>query len=80
MTDISYGPVSSSVFDVTPPAGAKVTDLTPQGSNSDQQSGQADSAPVTGLAEVQKAVPFEIAAPDSLAGLLPKRGEADPQR
>jgi outer membrane lipoprotein-sorting protein len=69
VNDISYGPVSSSVFDVTPPAGAKVTDLTPQGSNRDQPGGQADSAPVTGLAEVQKAVPFEIAAPDSLAGL-----------
>ena len=69
VTDISYGSVSSSVFDVTPPAGAKVTDLTPQGSQGERQGGQADSAPVTGLAQVQKAVSFQIAAPDSIAGL-----------
>jgi outer membrane lipoprotein-sorting protein len=69
VTDISYGSVSSSVFDVTPPAGAKVTDLTPQGSQGERQGGQADSAPVTGLAQVQNAVSFQIAAPDSIAGL-----------
>jgi hypothetical protein len=69
VTDISYGSVSSSVFDVTPPAAAKVTDLTPQGSQGERQGGQADSAPVTGLAQVQKAVSFQIAAPDSIAGL-----------
>lgn len=69
VTDISYGSVSSSVFDVTPPAGAKVTDLTPQGSQGERPDGQADSAPVTGLAQVQKAVSFQIAAPDSIAGL-----------
>jgi outer membrane lipoprotein-sorting protein len=72
VTDISYGPVSSSVFDVSPPAGAKVTDLTPKGSGgSETQGGQAnaDQAPITGLEQVQQAVDFPIAAPDSLAGL-----------
>ena len=71
-TDISYGPVSSSVFDVHPPADAKVTDLTPKGSGgSETQGGQAsaDQAPVTGLEQVQQAVGFPIAAPDSLAGM-----------
>jgi outer membrane lipoprotein-sorting protein len=69
VTDISYGPVSSSVFDVAPPAGARVTDLTPRGSGTAEQGGQADSTPVTGLAQVQQAVSFQLAAPDSLAGL-----------
>jgi outer membrane lipoprotein-sorting protein len=72
VTDISYGAVPSSVFDVSPPAGAKVTDLTPQsGSGSTAQGDQAnqDQAPVTGLQQVQQAVSFPIAAPDSLAGL-----------
>jgi outer membrane lipoprotein-sorting protein len=71
VTDISYGAVSSSVFDVTPPAGAKVTDLTPQGSSGANatQDKQANEAPVTGLQQVQQAVSFQIAAPDSLAGL-----------
>jgi outer membrane lipoprotein-sorting protein len=69
-TDISYGTVSSSVFDVHPPADAKVTELTPHGGN-EAPGGQAgaDQAPVTGLQQVQQAVSFEIAAPDSLAGL-----------
>jgi outer membrane lipoprotein-sorting protein len=70
VTDISYGAVPSSVFDVNPPAGAKVTDLTPQSnSGSASQGDQANQAPVTGLQQVQQAVSFPIAAPDSLAGL-----------
>ena len=70
VTDISYGPVDSSVFDVTPPADAKVTDLTPKsGTNRTDRSGQPDQAPVTGLQQVQGAVSFPISAPDSLAGL-----------
>jgi outer membrane lipoprotein-sorting protein len=70
VTDISYSGVSQSVFDVTPPAGAKVTDLTPHGAGGTEQRGeQADSPPVTGLAQVQRAVSFPIAAPDSLAGV-----------
>ena len=68
-TDISYGPVSSSVFDVSPPADAKVTDLTPKSGAGPDQRGQQDQAPVTGLQQVQQAVAFPIAAPDSLAGL-----------
>jgi outer membrane lipoprotein-sorting protein len=70
VTDISYGPVDSSVFDVSPPPDAKVTDLTPKsGTGGTEGSGQQDRAPVTGLQQVQAAVSFPIAAPDSLAGL-----------
>ncbi|MFL5905990.1 MAG: LolA family protein, partial [Solirubrobacterales bacterium] len=69
VTDISYGPVGSSVFDVTPPADAKVTDLTPHGAGGEQQGEQPNGAPVTGLQQVQQTVSFPIAAPDSLDGL-----------
>lgn len=73
VTDISYGPVSSSVFDVAPPAGAKVMDLTKSSvageqNGGDQQGGKAERPPVTGLDQVQKSVSFKLAAPDSLAG------------
>jgi len=69
-TDISYGPVSASVFDVHPPADATVTDLNPQAANGPGDHGK--SAEVTGLAAVQQQVPFQIAAPHKLAG-LPRR-------
>jgi outer membrane lipoprotein-sorting protein len=73
VTDISYGPVSSSVFDIAPPPGAKVTDLTKSSvageqNGGDQQGGKGEDAPVTGLDQVQKSVSFKLAAPDSLAG------------
>jgi outer membrane lipoprotein-sorting protein len=69
VTDISFGPVDSSVFDVGPPSGAKVTDLTPQGGGSAEGSGGSDQPPVTGVQQVQAAVSFPLAAPDSLAGM-----------
>ena len=68
VTDISFGPVSSSVFDISPPAGAKVTDLT-QHAGGAPQGAQQERAPVTGLQQVQAAVQFPLAAPDTLAGL-----------
>jgi outer membrane lipoprotein-sorting protein len=65
VTDISYGPVSSSDIAVTPPAGAKIVDLSSQ-----SQSGSGtDTPPVTGLANVQAAAPFTVVAPDTLVGL-----------
>ena len=66
VTRISYGKVDSSVFDVTPPANAKVTDLTPKGAPGP---GGAEPKPVTGADAVAKAVPFTLAAPDKLVGL-----------
>ncbi len=67
VTDVSYGAVSASDVDVTPPAGAKVVDLgSGQASGS---TGDKGGAPVTGLGAVQAAAGFPVAAPDSLVGL-----------
>ncbi len=64
-TDISFGPVSSSDIDVTPPAGAKTVDL----SSHDSGSGTStDTPPVTGLAAVEAAAPYAV-VPPSLDGL-----------
>ncbi len=62
-TDISFGPVADADVDVPPPAGAKVVDLRLPTGGSEQQKPE-----VTGLAAVQAAVPFQVVAPDSLAG------------
>ena len=66
-TDISFGSVADSSVQVAPPATAKVVDLSSQtkGNGSDPNSG----APVTGLAAVQAAAGFPVAAPDTLVGL-----------
>ncbi len=71
-TDVSYGPIASSDLDVPPPAGAKVVDLSP--SSADRGPGDHAGAdrPVTGVADVQAALPFKLSAPDQLAG-LPRR-------
>jgi outer membrane lipoprotein-sorting protein len=66
VTDISYGAVSSSVFDVSPPPDAQVTDVSPP---AHRNGGQADAPPVMGLQAVQGQTSFAIAAPDTLAGL-----------
>jgi outer membrane lipoprotein-sorting protein len=65
-TEISFGPVSDSIFEVTPPPGAKVVDLNPTESNSGDGS---DTAPVTGLETVQRQTSFSLSAPPSLAGM-----------
>ena len=66
--DISFGPVSASDIDVTPPSGATVVDLSSQGGSGGGTS-SGGSAPVTGLAAVQAAAPFAVVAPDTLVGL-----------
>lgn len=68
-THISYGAVDSSAVDISPPAGAKVVDLSsalPRHGGADRSSGKTDT---TGLAAVQAAVGFPVAAPDTLVGL-----------
>ena len=68
-THVAYGAVSPSTVDVSPPAGAKVVDLSSVASGKDQ-SGTADQTKqVSGLDAVQAAVDFPIAAPDTLVGL-----------
>jgi outer membrane lipoprotein-sorting protein len=72
-TDISYGPVPASVFDITPPAGTKVTDLSPPGGGSTGSAERGGAAPVSGLDAVRQQAGFPLAAPDLLAGM--RRGE-----
>ena len=66
---VAYGAVPSSTVDVTPPAGATVVDLSSAASGQDQSSGTGATTPVSGLAAVQAAVDFPVAAPDTLVGL-----------
>jgi hypothetical protein len=70
VTDISYGSVDPGTLAVTAPAGAKVVDL-----SSPMHVGGKDGghAAVEGLEAVQAAVPFTLAAPDTLVG-LPRTG------
>jgi hypothetical protein len=64
-TDISFGSVSESDIDVTPPAGVKIVDL----SSHDSGSGTStDTPPVTGLPAVKESAPYAV-VPSSLDGL-----------
>jgi outer membrane lipoprotein-sorting protein len=65
-TDISFGRVASADVDVSPPAGAKVVDLTPPATLGSKAQG---SKPVTGLDAVRAAAGFPVTAPDTLVGL-----------
>jgi outer membrane lipoprotein-sorting protein len=65
VSDISYGAVSSSDVDISPPPGAKVVPVTLPTSGS----GMSNTPPVTGLDAVAAAVSFPLAAPDTLNGL-----------
>ena len=65
-TNITFGDVPDSDVQVAPPAGAKIVDLSSQGSGTN--SGTSTPA-VTGLAAVQAAASFPVTAPDSLVGL-----------
>jgi outer membrane lipoprotein-sorting protein len=69
-TDVAFEAVSSSVFEISPPAGAKVVDLAPQ-AEAAGEGGEPSST--TGAEAVQKQLDFQLVAPDSLAGL--PRGE-----
>ena len=66
-TDISYGSVSSSDVEVTPPAGAKVVDLGSLTRRSGSDHG--DNAAVSGLSAVQAGAGFPVVAPVTLVGL-----------
>jgi hypothetical protein len=66
-TEVSFGPVSESVFEVSPPPGAKVVELNPPARGEGEGSG--GSASVTGLESVQAEISFPLSAPPSLAGM-----------
>ncbi|MEN3341282.1 MAG: hypothetical protein V7644_686 [Actinomycetota bacterium] len=68
-TNISYGAVPSSDVDVSPPAGAKVVDLSGAASGGAAHSGSDTNTQVSGLDAVQAAVDFPVAAPGTLVGL-----------
>jgi outer membrane lipoprotein-sorting protein len=65
-TEISFGSVPDSDVQVSPPAGAKVVDLSSQTAPGAHG---AKTAPVTGLGPVSQAAPFTVVAPDTLVGL-----------
>jgi hypothetical protein len=52
---------------VSPPAGAKIVDLSSQAQGAGKNG--SSTPPVTGLDAVTKAAPFAVAAPDTLVGL-----------
>ncbi len=65
-TEVSFGAVPASVFEISPPPGAKVVDLSPPSGSSGEGH---ETSPVTGIAAVQKQLGFNLAAPASLAGM-----------
>jgi outer membrane lipoprotein-sorting protein len=65
-TNVSYGTVPDSDVQVSPPAGAKIVDLSSQAQGGPKG---ASTPPVTGLDAVTKAAPFTVVAPDTLVGL-----------
>jgi outer membrane lipoprotein-sorting protein len=64
-TEISYGPVAASDVEVSPPADAKVVDLSAPGKSDGSTNGSGPS----GLPAVQAAAGFPVVAPDTLVGL-----------
>jgi outer membrane lipoprotein-sorting protein len=69
-TDVSFEAVPASVFEISPPAGARVVELDPSGEAGDEHP-QPNSQ--RGIDAVRQSLDFELVAPDSLAGL--PRGE-----
>jgi outer membrane lipoprotein-sorting protein len=65
-THISYKPIAASTFSVTPPSGAKVTQVS---APDHSPAGSGHAPDVTGRAAVAKQLAFPLAAPKSLAGL-----------
>ena len=66
-TNVLYGDVPNSDVQVSPPAGAKIVDLSSQAQGG---GGTGNSTPpVTGLDAVTAAAPFTVVAPDTLVGL-----------
>jgi outer membrane lipoprotein-sorting protein len=71
-TEISYGAVSDADISASPPAGAKVTDLSPKAGEQHADAGRdkhGKHAEVTGVDAVQRDLGFKLAAPAELAGL-----------
>ncbi len=67
-TKVTYGAVPDSDVQVSPPAGAKIVDLSSQAQGAGNGK-DTSTPPVTGLDAVQKAAPFAAVVPDTLVGL-----------
>jgi len=65
-TDVSFESIPASVFEVSPPAGAKVVNLNPEKEMGDQHGKPQE---IVGQQAVSAAVDFQLDAPSSLAGL-----------
>jgi outer membrane lipoprotein-sorting protein len=66
-TEISFGPVDTSAFSVSPPANAEVVDLTAPLRQSDK--GHGTQTDLSGASSVQKELAFRLADPATLDGL-----------
>lgn len=66
-TDVSFESIPASVFEVAPPAGAKVVNLNPEEELGGHQRGEPKE--IVGKEAVEEAVDFRLDAPDTLAGL-----------
>jgi hypothetical protein len=65
-TEIGFEEVPDSVFEISPPPGAKTVELSPPGEGAG--GGGSDQA-VTGLEAVQARTSFPVSAPPGLAGM-----------
>ena len=76
VTEVSYDAVPLSDVAVEPPPGTRVIRVDPPrpegAERGDRRKDGKDQARVTGFSAVRKALPFELAAPETLAG-LPRR-------
>jgi len=70
-TSVNFGPVQPSVFAISPPPGAHVVQISPQGAAAASSgTGAAHHLVVaTGVTAVSAALPFSLDAPASLGGL-----------
>lgn len=72
VTEVSFGAVPSSDFSLDLPSGLKETTIEPsehQGTGHSAHGAGRPSVEATGLAAVQAAVPFQLQAPATLAGM-----------
>jgi outer membrane lipoprotein-sorting protein len=65
-TDVSFEAVTTSVFEISPPPGAKVVNLSP---SSEAGGSQSEPSSPLGVEAVQKSIDFQLVAPSSLVGL-----------
>ena len=79
-TDVTFGAVPDSVFEVTPPPGAKVVNLSPLEGGAEEGEGAREAAPVTGLEAVQRQTLLPGQRPRQPCRAAPRRGAADLQR